>query len=170
MGWDMPWYSAQPSLDTPLVGREHVLFHLVCYLRDGDRVFETYWTKPRGAEVLDCSDALMDPTVFGRQEGWENSPAAWPRRGHATRTPGRGSPVATPMGVARRSSHLAVATARSGLLRRSGNRGRGRGTASESLPPTVLPARPRRVGAAMAAQGRSQRAYRVLPRERCEWR
>ena len=24
----------------------------VCYLRDGDRVFETYWTSGRGAEVM----------------------------------------------------------------------------------------------------------------------
>src|ERR1700756_4476862 len=31
MGWDMPWYSAQPSLDTLLLGREQGLFHLVCY-------------------------------------------------------------------------------------------------------------------------------------------
>src|SRR3954469_21120597 len=44
MGWEMPWYSAQPSLDALLVDREAGLFHLVCYLRDGDRIFETYWT------------------------------------------------------------------------------------------------------------------------------
>src|SRR3954449_9363608 len=88
MGWTMPWYSAQQSLDALLVGREHGLFHLVCYLRDGDRVFETYWTKRRGAEVLDYSYALMDLTVFGRQEAWENSPDGWPRLGHATRTLG----------------------------------------------------------------------------------
>jgi predicted dithiol-disulfide oxidoreductase (DUF899 family) len=96
MGWDMPWYSAQPSLDTLLVGREQGLFHLVCYLRDGNRVFETYWTKRRGAEVLDYSYALMDLAVFGRQEDWEDSPAGWPRRGHATRTLG-GAPEWPPL-------------------------------------------------------------------------
>jgi predicted dithiol-disulfide oxidoreductase (DUF899 family) len=42
MGWDMPWYSAQDSLDALLVGRQIGKFHLVCYLRNGDRVFETY--------------------------------------------------------------------------------------------------------------------------------
>jgi predicted dithiol-disulfide oxidoreductase (DUF899 family) len=42
MGWDVPWYSAQTSLDALLVGREIGLFHLVCYVRDGDRVYETY--------------------------------------------------------------------------------------------------------------------------------
>jgi predicted dithiol-disulfide oxidoreductase (DUF899 family) len=80
MGWDMPWYSAQPSLDALLVGREIGLFHLVCYLRDGDRVFETYWTKRRGVETMDFSYALMDLTAFGRQEPWEDSPPGWPQQ------------------------------------------------------------------------------------------
>ena len=88
MGWDMPWYSAQPSLDSLLVDREQGLFHLVCYQRDGNKVFETYWTNRRGAEALDYSYALMDLTVFGRQEDWEDSPPGWPQRGHATRTLG----------------------------------------------------------------------------------
>jgi predicted dithiol-disulfide oxidoreductase (DUF899 family) len=35
MGWDLPWYSAQPSLGALLADREIGLFHLVCYLRDG---------------------------------------------------------------------------------------------------------------------------------------
>ncbi|MEU6673804.1 DUF899 family protein [Streptomyces sp. NPDC046925] len=96
MGWDMAWYSAQPSLDTLLAGREQGLFHLVCYLRDGDRVFETYWTKRRGAEAVDYSYALMDLTVFGRQEAWEDSPAGWPRLGQATRTLG-GAPQWPPL-------------------------------------------------------------------------
>ena len=87
MGWDMPWYSAQPSLEKLLVGREIGVFHLVCYLRDGDRVFETYWTKRRGAEVMDYSYALMDLTVYGRQEPWEDSPAGWPQGGIAAGMP-----------------------------------------------------------------------------------
>jgi predicted dithiol-disulfide oxidoreductase (DUF899 family) len=79
MGWTMPWYSAQPSLETLLVGRELGLFHLVCYLRDGDRVFETYWTLRRGVQAMDYSYALMDLTVYGRQEPWEDSPDGWPQ-------------------------------------------------------------------------------------------
>ena len=90
MGWTMPWYSAQPSLDALLAGRRAGMFHLVCYLRDGDRVFETYWTNGRGAEVMDYSYALMDLTVYGRQEVWEDSPANWPRSDHYNyRTNGR---------------------------------------------------------------------------------
>ena len=91
MGWDTPWYSARASLDALLVGRQAGLFHLVCYLRDGDRVFETYWTTRRGAEATDYSYALMDLTVYGRQESWEDSPAGWPQQCSNTRTSG-GSP------------------------------------------------------------------------------
>jgi len=80
MGWRMPWYSAQDSLDVLLVGRQRGLMHLVCYLRDGDRVFETYWTNYRGVETMDYSFALMDLTVYGRQEQWEDSPDGWPVR------------------------------------------------------------------------------------------
>ena len=93
MGWDMPWYSAQDSLDALLAGRQIGLFHLVCYLRDGDRVFETYWTKRRGAEAMDYSYALMDLTVYGRQETWEDSPPAG-RNG----APSRGLTPARPLG------------------------------------------------------------------------
>ena len=86
MGWTMPWYSAAASLDRLLVGREIGVFHLVSYVRGGDRVFETYWTTRRGAEAMDYSYALLDLTIFGRQEEWEDSPPGWPRQGHLTRT------------------------------------------------------------------------------------
>jgi predicted dithiol-disulfide oxidoreductase (DUF899 family) len=79
MGWDVPWYSAQESLDSLLVGRQIGKFHLVCYLRDGDRVFETYWTNGRGVEALDNSFALLDLTAYGRQQTWEDSPPGWPQ-------------------------------------------------------------------------------------------
>jgi predicted dithiol-disulfide oxidoreductase (DUF899 family) len=93
MGWDLPWYSAQASLDTLLVGRQIGMMHVVCYLQDGDRVFETYWTTRRGVEVVDYNYALMDLTVYGRQEPWEDSPFGWPQHrqvdGSTTRTNGR---------------------------------------------------------------------------------
>ena len=90
MGWQMPWYSAEASLDALLVGRQPGMMHLVCYLRDGDRVFETYWTTLRGVEAMDNSYALMDLTVYGRQESWEDSPPGWPQQGARTgRTVGR---------------------------------------------------------------------------------
>jgi predicted dithiol-disulfide oxidoreductase (DUF899 family) len=80
MGWDVPWYSVQGSADTLLAGRQVGMFYLVCYLRQGDRVFETYWTNGRGVEVMCPSYGLLDRTVYGRQETWEDSPAGWPQR------------------------------------------------------------------------------------------
>ncbi len=95
MGWNVPWYSAQASLAELLVGRRIGLMHLVCYVRDGDRVLETYWTTRRGVEAMDHSYALMDLTVYGRQEPWEDSPPGWPQQWgagpgeHVTRIDGR---------------------------------------------------------------------------------
>jgi predicted dithiol-disulfide oxidoreductase (DUF899 family) len=89
----MPWYSALGSLETLLEGRHVGMFHLVCYVRDGDRVFETYWTNGRGVEAMGNSYPLMDLTVYGRQEKWEDSPAGWPQGWkldrHIWRTNGR---------------------------------------------------------------------------------
>jgi predicted dithiol-disulfide oxidoreductase (DUF899 family)/uncharacterized protein YndB with AHSA1/START domain len=78
MGWDVPWYSAQDSADALLAGRRFA--NLSCYLRNGDRVFETYWTRGRGWEVMAPTHGLLDMTVYGRQEMWEDSPAGWPQR------------------------------------------------------------------------------------------
>jgi predicted dithiol-disulfide oxidoreductase (DUF899 family) len=78
MGWDVPWYSAQDSADLLLAGRWFGM--LVCYLRDGDRVFETYWGSGRGTEAMAPSYGLLDMAVYGRQEAWEDSPAGWPQR------------------------------------------------------------------------------------------
>ena len=79
MGWEMPWYSALESLETLLVGRRVGMMHIVCYLRQGSDVFETYWTTRRGVEAMDNNYRLLDLTVYGRQENWEDSPAGWPQ-------------------------------------------------------------------------------------------
>jgi predicted dithiol-disulfide oxidoreductase (DUF899 family) len=99
MGWDLPWYSAQDSLGTLLAPPKRAgMMHLVCYVRDGDRVFETYWTTIRGVEAMDYSYALMDLTVYGRQEAWEDSPPGWPQQCSNTRTHA-GSPAWPPVSV-----------------------------------------------------------------------
>jgi predicted dithiol-disulfide oxidoreductase (DUF899 family) len=77
MGWDVPWYSAKDSADALLAGRWFGM--QVCYLRHGNRVFETYWTSGRGAETMAPSYGLLDMTVYGRQETWEDSPPGWPQ-------------------------------------------------------------------------------------------
>jgi len=78
MGWEMPWYSVPAgSVDRLIAGRHFGM--KVCYLRRGDRVFETYWTTGRGCEVMGNSYGMLDMTVYGRQETWEDSPEGWPR-------------------------------------------------------------------------------------------
>jgi predicted dithiol-disulfide oxidoreductase (DUF899 family) len=93
MGYDMPGYSAQESEDALLAGRWFGM--LVSYLRDGDRVFETYWTSGRASEVTAPAYGLLDMTVYGRQETFEDSPAGWPQHwannGDQFRTNGRPS-------------------------------------------------------------------------------
>jgi predicted dithiol-disulfide oxidoreductase (DUF899 family) len=94
IGLDMPWYSAQDSAEALLAGRQVNRFYLVCYLRRGDRVFETYWTNGRGVEPMGNGYTLLDLTVYGRQEVWETSPAGWPQPygaagGNPYRTNGR---------------------------------------------------------------------------------
>lgn len=75
MGWDMPWYSAQPSLDTLLSGGRIGMMHIVCYVRggtDGREVYETYWTTRRGGGspglqlLADGSDRVGTPGGLGR--------------------------------------------------------------------------------------------------------
>jgi predicted dithiol-disulfide oxidoreductase (DUF899 family) len=56
------------------------MFHLVSCLRQGSDVLETYWTNGRGVEAMDNSYRLLDLTVYGRQESWEDLPAGWPCR------------------------------------------------------------------------------------------
>jgi predicted dithiol-disulfide oxidoreductase (DUF899 family) len=81
MGWEMPWYSApRDSLESLLVGRRVGMMHIVCYVRQGSNVFETYWTTIRGVEAMDNSYRLLDLTVYGRQEAWEDSPTGWPQQ------------------------------------------------------------------------------------------
>ena len=94
MGWEQPWYSVpEESLERMAPGGHFGM--KACYLRDGDRVFETYWTTGRGCETMGNSYQMLDMTVYGRQEAWEDSPAGWPRRfdtahgGNAFRLDGR---------------------------------------------------------------------------------
>jgi predicted dithiol-disulfide oxidoreductase (DUF899 family) len=96
MGWTMPWYSAEESAAALLDPRPAGMFYLVVYLRDGDRVFETYWTRGRGTEAMAFTYGLADLTVYGRQEAWEDSPPGWPRQWESASNPFRvnGRPAA----------------------------------------------------------------------------
>lgn len=102
MGWEMPWYAVPSGSADALIAGRHFGMR-ACYLRDGDRVFETYWTTGRGAEVMGNSYAMLDMTVYGRQEAWEDSPDGWPQPFFNTtsaqmRTDEAGRPVNRPEG------------------------------------------------------------------------
>jgi predicted dithiol-disulfide oxidoreductase (DUF899 family) len=93
LGLEGPWYSAQESADALLADRGFGL--LVCYLRDGGRVFETYSNSGRSTEIMAPAYGLLDMTVYGRQETFEDSPDGWPQfwpnNGQQFRTNGRPS-------------------------------------------------------------------------------
>lgn len=78
MGWPTPWYSVPERSVQRLIADRHFGI-LVSYLRDDDAVFETYWTTGRGNEPMAPSYGLLDMTIFGRQELWEDSPDGWPQ-------------------------------------------------------------------------------------------
>ena len=79
MGWTVPWYSVPQDAVDRLIADRHFGI-LVSYLRDGARVYETYWTTGRGNELMAPPYGLLDLTVYGRQEFWEDSPEGWPQR------------------------------------------------------------------------------------------
>ena len=54
-------------------------FGLSVFLRDGDGVFRTYFTTPRGVEALGSVWTFLDLTPLGRQEDWEDSPEGYPQ-------------------------------------------------------------------------------------------
>jgi predicted dithiol-disulfide oxidoreductase (DUF899 family) len=49
------------------------------FLRDGDKVYRTYFTTKRGGELLGSTFSFLDLIPYGRQEIWEDSPQGWPQ-------------------------------------------------------------------------------------------
>jgi len=49
------------------------------FLREGDRVFRSYFTTGRGVEALGSVWTFLDLTPLGRQENWEESPTEHPQ-------------------------------------------------------------------------------------------
>jgi predicted dithiol-disulfide oxidoreductase (DUF899 family) len=79
LGLEMAWYSVAPGAVRLLGARGMGM--LAALLRIEGRVFETWWTTGRGVEAaFGGSYALLDRTVYGRQETWEESPMGWPQR------------------------------------------------------------------------------------------
>jgi predicted dithiol-disulfide oxidoreductase (DUF899 family) len=75
MGWQMPWYTMTDSFDVDFGVDE---WHGTnAFIRDGDRVFRTYFINNRGDEALGSTWSYLDMTALGRQEEWEDSPVGY---------------------------------------------------------------------------------------------
>jgi predicted dithiol-disulfide oxidoreductase (DUF899 family) len=82
MGWHVPWYSSSGSdfnVDFGVTRDDGETFGLSVFLRDGERVYRTYFTSGRGVEALGSVWTFLDLTPLGRQETWEDSPAGYPQ-------------------------------------------------------------------------------------------
>jgi predicted dithiol-disulfide oxidoreductase (DUF899 family) len=78
MGYPAPWFAVSPEAAQRLAAEpDDGCF--VSYLRVGEKVYETYRTAARGNEAMTPSYGLLDRTVYGRQESWEDSPEGWPQ-------------------------------------------------------------------------------------------
>ncbi len=78
MGWQVPFYSSLGNDFAADCGTAEG-FGLSVFLRDGDRVFRTYFTNNRGVEAIGTVWSILDRTPLGRQETWEDTPAGRPQ-------------------------------------------------------------------------------------------
>jgi predicted dithiol-disulfide oxidoreductase (DUF899 family) len=76
-GWKMPWYTLTDSFDADF-GVDEWHGHNA-FIRDGDRVYRTYFINNRGDEAIGTVWSFLDLTALGRQETWEDSPEGYPQ-------------------------------------------------------------------------------------------
>jgi len=77
MGWDMPWVTITDSFDSDF-GVDEWHGHNV-FIRDGERIYRTYFINNRGDEAMGTVWSYLDLTPLGRQEVWEDSPEGYPQ-------------------------------------------------------------------------------------------
>jgi predicted dithiol-disulfide oxidoreductase (DUF899 family) len=77
MGWDIPWYTVTDSFDADHdVDQWH---GTNAFIRDGSKLFRTYFINSRGDEVMGGTWSYLDMTALGRQEEWDDSPEGYPQ-------------------------------------------------------------------------------------------
>jgi predicted dithiol-disulfide oxidoreductase (DUF899 family) len=76
-GWTMPWYTITDSFDADFGVAEWHGHN--AFIRDGERVFRTYFIDGRGDEAMGTVWSYLDMTALGRQEAWEDSPPGSPQ-------------------------------------------------------------------------------------------
>jgi predicted dithiol-disulfide oxidoreductase (DUF899 family) len=78
MGWELiPWYSITDDFDKDFGVDE---WHGTnAFIRDGERIYRTYFVDSRGDEAMGSTWNYLDITALGRQEQWEDSPEGYPQ-------------------------------------------------------------------------------------------
>ena len=78
MGWDhIPWVTVTDGFDKDFGVDE---WHGTnAFIRDGERIFRTYFINSRGDEQMGGTWNYLDITALGRQETWEDSPEGYPQ-------------------------------------------------------------------------------------------
>jgi predicted dithiol-disulfide oxidoreductase (DUF899 family) len=78
MGWEqIPWYTLTDDFDADFgVGEWH---GTNAFLREGEKVYRTYFVDSRGDEAMGSTWSYLDITALGRQEEWEDSPEGYPQ-------------------------------------------------------------------------------------------
>jgi predicted dithiol-disulfide oxidoreductase (DUF899 family) len=78
MGWEhIPWYTITDDFDKDF-GVDEWHGHNA-FIREGDRIFRTYFVDARGDEAMGTTWSYLDITALGRQEEWEHSPEGYPQ-------------------------------------------------------------------------------------------
>jgi predicted dithiol-disulfide oxidoreductase (DUF899 family) len=78
MGWELiPFYTLTDDFAADF-GVDEWHGHNA-FVRDGDRIFRTYFIDARGDEALGSTWSYLDMTAFGRQEEWQDSPEGTPQ-------------------------------------------------------------------------------------------
>lgn len=82
LGWNITWVSSAGTdfnkdfgITTP-EGEDH---GLSIFLRDGEKIYRTYFTTSRGLEMIASNWSFLDLTPYGRQEPWEDTPPGRPQ-------------------------------------------------------------------------------------------
>ena len=77
-GWEhIPWYTITDDFDKDFdVDQWH---GTNAFIREGDRIFRTYFINNRGDEQMGSTWNYLDITALGRQEEWEDSPEGYPQ-------------------------------------------------------------------------------------------
>ena len=77
-GWQrIPWYTITDDFDKDFDVDEWHGHN--AFIREGDRIYRTYFIDSRGDEALGSTWSYLDMAALGRQEEWEDSPEGHPQ-------------------------------------------------------------------------------------------